>query len=85
MLDTATVFNIERQLFRKGASIVTCSIERDGRLIDTDEAVQPSVDAYNKYILEKLGISKDELFNNFLLSKFKFQDFLSSPDGRKKK
>ncbi len=78
------VFNIERQLFRKGTSIVTCSIERDGKPVDTDEAVQPSVDAYNKYILEKLGISKDELFNNFLLSKFKFQDFLSSSDREKK-
>ncbi|MBS6574766.1 AAA family ATPase [Parabacteroides goldsteinii] len=78
------VFNVERQLFRKGASIVTCSIERDGKPIETDEAVQPSVDAYNKYILEKLGISKDELFNNFLLSKFKFQDFLSSSDREKK-
>lgn len=78
------VFNIERQIFRKGASVVTCSIERDGRLIATDEAVQPSVDAYNKYILEKLGISKDELFNNFLLSKFKYQDFLSSSDREKK-
>ena len=52
--------------------------------METDEAVQPSVDAYNKYILEKLGISKDELFNNFLLSKFKFQDFLSSSDREKK-
>lgn len=78
------VFNIERQLFRKGASIVTCSIERDGKPVDTDEAVQPTVDAYNKYILEKLGVSKDELFNNFLLSKFKFQDFLSSSDREKK-
>lgn len=78
------VFNIERQLFRKGASIVTCSIRRDGRVVETDEAIQPSVDAYNKYILEKLGISKDELFNNFLLSKFKFQDFLSSSDREKK-
>lgn len=78
------VFNVERQLFRKGASIITCSIERDGKPVETDEAVQPSVDAYNKYILEKLGISKDELFNNFLLSKFKFQDFLSSSDREKK-
>ena len=78
------VFNVERQLFRKGTSIVTCSIQRDGNPIDTDEAVQPSVDAYNKYILAKLGISKDELFNNFLLSKFKYQNFLSSPDREKK-
>lgn len=78
------VFNIERQLFRKGASIVTCSIERDGKPTNTDEAVQPSVDAYNKYILQKLGLSKDELFNNFLLSKFKYQDFLSSSDREKK-
>ena len=32
-----------------------------------DEAVQPSVDAYNRYILDKLGITRDELLNNFIL------------------
>ena len=61
-----------------------CRIERGGKTVTTDEAVCPSVDAYNKYILEKLGITKDELYNNFLLSKHKYQDFLSSSDKDKK-
>lgn len=46
------VFTIERSLYRKGASGVRCVIERDGKTVTTDEAVQHSVDAYNKYILE---------------------------------
>ncbi len=50
----------------------------------TDEAVQPSVDAYNRYILDKLGITREELFNTFILSKHKYQDFLSASDTQKK-
>ena len=78
------VFTVEREIYRKGASQVHCSIERDGKPIDTDEAVQHSVDAYGKYILEKLGITRDELFNNFVLSKHKYEDFLSCSDKEKK-
>lgn len=78
------VFTIERRLFRKASATVTCSIKRNGNTVETDEAVQATVEAYNRYILEKLGITKDELFNYFLLSKFKFQDFLSSSDREKK-
>lgn len=78
------VFTIERELYRKGASVVRCAIERDGKLVETDEAVQHSVDGYNKYILEKLGISREELFNNFILSKHRYEDFLSASDKEKK-
>lgn len=78
------VFTIERQFFRKGVSIVKCHIERNGKGVTADEAVQPSIDSYNKYILEKLGISKEELLNNFILSKYKYKDFLNSSDTEKK-
>jgi exonuclease SbcC len=78
------VFTILRRILRKGGSMVECRIEREGKIVTTDEAVCPSVDAYNKYILEKLGITRDELYNNFLLSKYKYQDFLSSSDKDKK-
>lgn len=77
-------FIVERQLFRKDSSVVKCSIVRDGVLVTTDEAVQPTVDAYNRYVLEKLGITRDELYNNFVLSKHKYQDFLSCSDKDKK-
>lgn len=78
------IFTVERELFRKGASVVRCKIERDGKLVDTDEAVQHSVDAYTKYILDKLGVTRDELFNNFILSKHRYEDFLSCSDKEKK-
>lgn len=78
------LFTVERQLFRKGPSVVTCHIERGGQAIETDEAVQPSIDAYNRFILDKLGISREELYNNFLLSKYRYSDFLSSSDKEKK-
>lgn len=78
------VFTILRRILRKGGSTVKCLIERKGKAVTTDEAVCPGVDAYNKYILEKLGITKDELYNNFLLSRHKYQDFLSSSDKDKK-
>lgn len=81
---SSEVFTIERNLYRKGASGVRCVIERDGKTVTTDEAVQHSVDGYNKYILEKLGITRDELFNNFILSKHRYEDFLSSSDKEKK-
>lgn len=78
------VFTILRRILRKGGSTVECRIEREGKAVTTDEAVCPGIDAYNKYILEKLGITKDELYNNYLLCRHKYQDFLSSSDKDKK-
>jgi len=75
---------VERRIPRKGASTVACTLWRGGKKIETNEAVQPSVDAYNRYILDKLGITRDELLNNFILSKYRYEDFLSSSDREKK-
>ena len=75
---------VERRIPRKGASTVACTLWRGGKKIETDEAVQPSVDAYNRYILDKLGITRDELQNNFILSKYRYEDFLSTSDREKK-
>ncbi|MTU93989.1 AAA family ATPase [Parabacteroides merdae] len=75
---------VTRRIPRKGGSMVTCTLRRGGKKVETDEAVQPSVDAYNRYILDKLGITRDELLNNFILSKYRYEDFLSSSDKEKK-
>ena len=75
---------VSRHIPRKGTSTVACTLRRDGKKVDTEEAVQPSVDAYNRYILDKLGITRDELLNNFILSKYRYEDFLSSSDREKK-
>lgn len=72
---------IERHFYRKGSSTVSCQfVHGEERQI----VAQPGVDEYNKYILGKLGISREELYNNFILSKYKYQDFLSSSDNDKK-
>lgn len=75
---------IERHLSRKSPAVVVCKLIRDEVVVTSGEAVHPTVDAYNKYILSKLGITKDELYNNFILSRHKYQDFLSSSDKDKK-
>lgn len=72
---------IERGIFRKGASEVRCTLTREG---EPREVAQPSVDASNKYILDKLGISRDELYSSFILSKHRYSDFLSTSDKEKK-
>ncbi|MDR1504149.1 MAG: SMC family ATPase [Prevotella sp.] len=76
------IMAIERKLYRKGSSEVTCSISHGDSGLK--EVAQHSVEAYNKYILEMLGLNRDELFNNFVLSKYKYQDFLSCSDKEKK-
>lgn len=78
---TGEMLCVEREIYRKGTSIVRCMLKFDGR---EEEVAQPSVDAYNKYILDKLGITRDELFSSFILSKHRYQDFLSSSDKEKK-
>lgn len=72
---------VERGIFRKGASEVRCTLIRGE---ESQQVAQPSVDAYNKYILDKLGISRDELYSSFILSKHRYSDFLSTSDKEKK-
>lgn len=72
---------IEREIFRKGTSVVRIIVENEE---GQQEVALSSVDAANKYILDKLGITRDELFSSFILSKHRYQDFLSSSDKDKK-
>lgn len=81
---TAELFTVERQILRKSPSVVTCHVRQNSRQKEAVEVVQPSVDAYNKYILERIGITREELFSNFLLSKNRYTDFLSASDKQKK-
>lgn len=72
---------VEREIFRKGTSSVKCLAGMAGAL----EAVAlESVEAANRYILERLGITRDELFFAFILSRHRYEDFLSSSDREKK-
>ncbi|MDR1089803.1 MAG: AAA family ATPase [Prevotella sp.] len=77
-------FEVIRTLSRKKSQHVECHIYKNGKEINTGETKQSGFPEYNKYILEKIGLSKDDIFSNFILSKHKFQCFLSSPDKDKK-
>lgn len=45
---------------------------------------QPSVNECNKSILDQLGLTKEDIFSNFILSKHKYASFLSASDKEKK-
>lgn len=68
---------IERLLSRKKPQVVTLTL-------NDEPLVQASVNDYNKYILDALGISRDDIYSNFILSKDKYVSFLSSSDREKK-
>lgn len=51
---------------------------------DTEEISQATVADYNKHILDKIGLSKDDIFGNFILTARKYKSFLASSDKEKK-
>ncbi|MDR1459092.1 MAG: AAA family ATPase, partial [Bacteroidales bacterium] len=82
---TKETFKVSRCLFRKYSQKIACEIrDENNELIKQDETSQSGVSEYNKYILEKIGLTRDDLFGNFILSKHKYSSFLSSSDKDKK-
>lgn len=53
-------------------------------IVDDNDVKQSSVADYNKYVLEQIGLSKDDILHNFILTARKYQSFLSSSDKDKK-
>lgn len=86
----ATLFNesdecymrISRIISRKAAQSVKISQFYGEKEEETVE--QAGVSDYNKYILETLGLTKDDIYANFILSKNKYTSFLSCSDREKK-
>lgn len=70
---------ISRSTPRKGSS--TLSIEING--VDQKDKFATIPDG-DKFIVSKIGISKEDMLNYYLLSKEKFVSFLSSSDNDKK-
>lgn len=68
---------INRRLSRKNPQDIQI-------LVDMEEITQATVADYNRYILEAVGLTKDDLYANFILSKNKYTSFLSSSDREKK-
>lgn len=78
-------FTVERIIHRKGAQEISCDMYNpEGEKINVDRTVQPTVNDYNKYILEELGLTKDDIYSCFILCKNKYKSFLEASDRSKK-
>lgn len=60
---------------------VSVSFSIDG---NEEPYVLSGVDEYNKFILETIGITKDELYSSFILCRSRYSDFLLASDKEKK-
>ncbi len=75
MADMSMVVN--RKLSRKNPQDIQITLG--------DENIkQSSVADYNRYVLEQIGLNKDDILHNFILTARKYQSFLSSSDKDKK-
>ena len=81
LFDEERIFTIERHLFRKSAQTIRLTMNELGEEI---ELPCSSVAEYNKEVLRQIGLTKDEIFSNIILSKHKYKSFLSSSDKDKK-
>lgn len=75
------VMRITRTIPRKGTQ--TIKIVR-GEAGGDEEVKEATIADYNKYILDTLGLSKDDIYSNFILTAKKYKSFLSSSDREKK-
>lgn len=78
-------FTISRFFARKAPQQIECHIFDIDKMeeVDLDKTVQASVNDYNKFIMSELGITKDDLFNYYILSS-KYESFFESSDRVKK-
>lgn len=68
---------IERNFSRNNPQCITVTL-------DGEDMVQPTVLDYNRYILNLFGLSKEDIFSSYILSKHKYTSFLNSSDRAKK-
>lgn len=80
-----TVFTIERTLSRKNPQVIEChKYDENDVEIEQERTSQPTVMDYNRYILEEIGLSKDDIYSNFILSNSKYKSFFDASDKTKK-
>ena len=80
-----TVFTIERKLDRKAAQTIEChKYDGNDEEIETNKTSQPTVLDYNRYILDEIGLTKDDIYSNYILSNSKYKSFFEANDKTKK-
>lgn len=77
---------IRRTLHSSSTKSSECKIWENVDVRTEDNAIKTCADinAYNKYILDLLGISKDDFYNFYLITKEQYKPFLSVGDTKKK-
>lgn len=70
---------ITRILYSKSTQSSKCILKING-----EELVKSDINEYNRTILELLGISKEDFYNFFLITKEQYKPFLSTGDTKKK-
>lgn len=73
---------VKRNIFRKKPQEVIINMYVGEA--EQQPVTMPSVAEYNKYILDQLGLSRDDIYANFILTEGKYSSFLSAPDRMKK-
>lgn len=79
-----TKLTINRHISRKSPQVIQVIKQTGPCDTDTEEVVQPTVADYNKYILEEIGLSKEDIYNNFILCDNKYESFFDTSDRNKK-
>lgn len=80
-----TSFTIERTISRNAPQVIEChKYDAAGKEIETDKTIQPTVLDYNRFILSEIGLSKDDIYNNFILCDNKYESFFDCSDKNKK-
>lgn len=80
-----TRLTIDRTIDRKLPQKIEChKFDKDGIEIDVDKTSQPSVLDYNRYILDEIGLTKTDLYANFILSNSHYKSFFDANDKTKK-
>jgi len=76
-IETKQKLEIIRQFSRKSPQSITV-------ILDGNEQVQATVNDYCRFILELIGITKDEFYSYFVLTETKYQSFFAASDKDKK-
>lgn len=68
---------IRRKLSRNSSTDISIAL-------NDEQLVLSSVLEYNRYILDKIGLKKEDIFSNYILSKHRYTSFLNASDRIKK-
>lgn len=75
---------ITRLFTRKGVQKISVILNPDGQSPKREDIKKAGVGEYDAYILELIGISKEDLFNYFIIHKDTFIPFFIANDEKKK-